>query len=517
MTEKKRIVLNTVATYGRSLFALALGLFSSRWILLSLGQSDFGLYGVVGSLIVFITFINNVMSGAVGRFYAYSIGRGKTLGEQEAFADLANWFNTALSIHFFLMVLLFCVGMPLGEYAVKNWLVIPSDRMDACVWVFRLSIIATFTSVASVPYKAMFQAHQYIAELSVVGMLRSLVQFCFSYAILSVEMDRLIFYASFMTFIHVGFDSILTFWAMHKFRSCRILLKEWYDLGRMRQFFTFAGSKLLGGVCVLMRNEGGALLVNRYFSPVVNAACSISMQVTGHASSLSSALVGALQPAIAYRAGSKDRIGLLRYADATCRMASLLVILFSIPLLAEMQYVLELWLKNPPPDARLFCSVAIISLLVDKASVGYMLAANAYGEKIVFYEIVNGLLLMASFPLTLVVFHLGYGVFSMQMCLLATYALYTLARVNFCRWQMGVSVLAWIFKTAFPVGIVAGAAYLAGIFWQCVMAPSFNRLLLTTGTSFLVAIVTGWWFLIHANERQVLMQKFLWATGSRRS
>lgn len=64
MTESRRIVLNTLATYGRSLFTLACSLFTSRWILMSLGHSDYGLFGVVGGLMAFIAFFNTVLGGA---------------------------------------------------------------------------------------------------------------------------------------------------------------------------------------------------------------------------------------------------------------------------------------------------------------------------------------------------------------------------------------------------------------------------------------------------------------------
>ena len=47
MTENRRIALNTLATYGRSLFTLACSLFTSRWIRMALGQSDCGLRGSV--------------------------------------------------------------------------------------------------------------------------------------------------------------------------------------------------------------------------------------------------------------------------------------------------------------------------------------------------------------------------------------------------------------------------------------------------------------------------------------
>ena len=52
MSPNRRIFLNIVATYGRSLYALVCGLFISRWVLAALGKEDFGLYCVVGGLMV---------------------------------------------------------------------------------------------------------------------------------------------------------------------------------------------------------------------------------------------------------------------------------------------------------------------------------------------------------------------------------------------------------------------------------------------------------------------------------
>ena len=54
MTQNRRIVLNIVATYGRSLYALVIGLFCGRWALMALGEVDYGLMGVVGGLTAFI-------------------------------------------------------------------------------------------------------------------------------------------------------------------------------------------------------------------------------------------------------------------------------------------------------------------------------------------------------------------------------------------------------------------------------------------------------------------------------
>ena len=51
MSPNRRILLNIIAHYARSLYALASGLFIGRR-LLAAGKSECGLYGVVGGMMV---------------------------------------------------------------------------------------------------------------------------------------------------------------------------------------------------------------------------------------------------------------------------------------------------------------------------------------------------------------------------------------------------------------------------------------------------------------------------------
>ncbi len=174
MSERKRIIVNTIATYGRSVLAVALGLFSTRWVLNGLGQSDFGLYGVVGGLIVFITYLNTSLSGSISRFFAYAIGECKTGKSIEL---LVRWFNIALCIHISVPLIMVCIGYPVGVYVLESCLRIPADRMAACLMVFRFSLVSAFTGMVSVPFVAMFQAHQNILEMSLLGCAHTLVNF----------------------------------------------------------------------------------------------------------------------------------------------------------------------------------------------------------------------------------------------------------------------------------------------------------------------------------------------------
>ena len=93
MASKKVIILNTAFTYLRTILAALVGLFTARWVLNSLGESDYGLYGLVGSILIFITFLNNVLAGSVARYFAYTIGKK----DEE---ELNKWFNASILIVF---------------------------------------------------------------------------------------------------------------------------------------------------------------------------------------------------------------------------------------------------------------------------------------------------------------------------------------------------------------------------------------------------------------------------------
>ena len=65
MTQNRRILLNIVATYGRSLYALVCGLFISRWVLAALGKTDFGVCGVVVGMMVIELLAGTMRRGRV--------------------------------------------------------------------------------------------------------------------------------------------------------------------------------------------------------------------------------------------------------------------------------------------------------------------------------------------------------------------------------------------------------------------------------------------------------------------
>ena len=64
----KRIAKNTILLYGRMLFLLFVGLYTSRVVLAALGVDDFGIYNVVGGIVAMFTMVSGALASAISRF-----------------------------------------------------------------------------------------------------------------------------------------------------------------------------------------------------------------------------------------------------------------------------------------------------------------------------------------------------------------------------------------------------------------------------------------------------------------
>ena len=71
----KRIAKNTFLLYFRMLFTMMVSLYTSRVVLATLGVEDFGIYNVVGGVIVFFGFLNQTMSTTTSRFITTALGK----------------------------------------------------------------------------------------------------------------------------------------------------------------------------------------------------------------------------------------------------------------------------------------------------------------------------------------------------------------------------------------------------------------------------------------------------------
>lgn len=497
-TPSGRIAFNASATYLRTIFTAVLALYSSRWVLNALGQTDYGLFCVVGSVIVFITFLNSVMSSSAARYFAYSIGQGDP-------GEVNRWFNAALSIHLCLALVLILIGWPVGGYLIGELLTVPDARVEACLGVFHLSLLASFVGMISVPFVAMFTAKQQITELAGWGILQSTLTFALAWGIGHASGDRLLRYAAGMVAIMILVQLAQMVRALALFEECRVLCRQWFERRRFREIFSFAACNLIGSAGALFRDQGSAILLNLFFGPGVNAAYGIATQVSAQTNQLSAAMVGAFTPEITACEGRGDRTRMLLLSQCASKFGTILVLLLAVPLLVEMEYILKLWLRQPPAYTALFCQLILCSFLIDRLSTGYMLAINAHG-KIAAYQATLGTCLVLTLPLAWLFLELGLAPTSIGIAFIITMSVTSLGRVLWGRHLLGIALRSWWTGVVRPSALVACATAAAAFLARWSLSPSFLRFMLVSTASLAVSLLVAWFFAMTAGEREALIQ-----------
>lgn len=499
MNPSRRIAVNMLSSYGRSVISAGLALFSSRWVLNTLGQSDYGLYNVVGSLIAFIVFINGVLSNSASRHFAFAIGKG-------SIEEVGKWFNASLGIHLLIATCLVVIGWPLGEYFLKHHLTIPHGRLETCVWVFRISLLSAFLGMVSVPFVAMFTAKQYISELALWALAQSAMAFVLAYSLRFVAGDHLLAYSIGMVAIIAAMQVARILRGIIVFEECRPKPRTWFSRHHVSELFGFAIWNTIGSVGAILRDQGSNLLLNIHFGPSVNAAFGIANQVSGQSTVLSSAMIGAFSPEITSSEGRGDRARMLSLSQKASKYGTILVLLFSIPLMLEMEYVLELWLKHPPAYATGFCRWMLAAFMIDRLSVGAGLAVNAHG-KIAAYQSTVGLTVVAAFPLAWLFVVLGSPPTGVGAAFALTACIITLGRQLWASRLFNTPLAGWNREVLLPTLAVASIGALAGVVPLALLSPSFLRLILSATLSTVAMGSITWKLILSGAEREILLAR----------
>ena len=513
MTPNRRIALNIAATYLRSLYKLALGLVTARWLLLALGQVDYGLLGLVGGLATFVTMINRILAGAVSRYYAFAIGAAKKGDRERGLQECRRWFSAAVSVHTTIPLLLVAVGWPVGEYAVEHWLVIPPDRLVASLWVWRFTCISALTGMMNVPFRAIYTAKQEIAELTIYSVAETTLTAFLLYYMVSHPAVWLAKYAFWHCLIVVVPRLLICLRAIRVYPECRLrrdCLWRWRDI---RELATYGLWNAFGALGRVVRSQGLAVVVNRFFGASANAAIAIANRLSARANTFAKSMSGSFNPAIvtAYGAGNMKRMKALVYR--LDKLSAMMVVIVSVPLFLEVHEVMHLWLKKPPAESPSLCLMVLVSTLLGQMVIGQSIAIAATG-KVALNRFLDGLVKMLAVPVAVGFVYSGFGLFSIVYAQLMSSVVANAIHIWNASRLAGISSAKWFTKVFVPVLVAMLVSAFAGLVPRLLLEPNLLRVVLTTLACEVIVLPLAWFVLLDAEEREYIASK--WAKAKKK-
>lgn len=400
----KRVVLNSAILYVKMGVSIIVVFFSTRLVLEALGADDFGVYNLVAGIISMLSFLKSAMAGSTQRYLSYYQGKKDLEIQKKIFV---NSIGLHILIGLALVVVLETIGFFLFD--IDNLLKIDPDKIDDAKIIYHFMSATMFFTITAVPFSGTLNAHENILSIAVIELIEVFMRLGIAIALFFlIKNDKLIYYGLLTASITVVSCMIYAIYCRGKYPECkRLFSKSDYDRNLMKELCSFAGWNLCGSFCSVGKTQGIAIILNHFMGTIANAAYGITNQVVGQLNYFTTTMYRAFNPQIMKSEGSNQHEKTLHLSMIGCKFGFFLLAFIAIPCIFEMPAILDIWLKEVPQHATMFCSMVLVATMVTQMTMGLQSAIQASGN-IKALMIGNSTIKIMTLPCAYIIMRLGY-------------------------------------------------------------------------------------------------------------
>lgn len=392
------------------LVSIVVNLYTVRLLWLALGIDNYGIYNVVGGIVMLFSFINSSMVGSSQRYMAYAIGR-----EDEEL--LKKTFSIATKVHAILAVIIVILAETIGLWFLNYKMQIPTGRLYAANWVYQCSIFAFILNVISVPYNASIVAHEHMKIYGYFGIIEVILKLIIVLIILVIPFDRLISYSILVALVSLIMRIAYGLYCQHNFKEC--IYQNYKDKGLLSNMLGFAKWTFIGVMGITIRNQGLNLVINLFFNVAVNAAKGISNQIVNVISGFSSNFTMALNPQIIKRYSNGEIHSMMNLVSKGCKYSLILMSFIVIPLIIVAEPALKIWLDGVAPYTVGFLQLGLIIALIESVVSPITTAIQATGD-IRKFQIIISIIMILNLPISCLLLYAYHSPYVVMYVMLAT-------------------------------------------------------------------------------------------------
>lgn len=498
MSTTTRVIKNTGFLYVKMGITVFISLYTTRLILASLGASDFGVFNIVGGAITMLGFLNSTMANATQRFMSYAEGEGNLAKKKQV-------FNVSMVLHIVVALLTGLILLAAMYPLFNGILYILPERIFAAKIIYLSLIVSTMFTIINVPYDSVMNAHENMLYYSIIGILEAVLKLVVAYACVYAVFDKLIVYGVLMTVIPFITLTIMKVYCHRKYAECVIGFRKYWSRGLVKDIASFSGWNFLTAISSLASYYGSGLVLNHFFGTMLNAAQGIANQVNGQMSAFSLNLMKAVNPIIVKRAGAKDVEAMNKATLASGKYSTLLIVLFAVPFILEMHYILDIWLKDVPEWTSLFCCLQLVLTIICQMTSSAATAIYAEGN-IKWYAIYKSIMNLAPILVTYIAYVCHGAPYWLYIAMITFWAIGgDSVIIYYANRQCNFPVIAFLKEVLFPIWAIVALMFFIGYLPQMVMIESFARLLVSVLMTSIVFALSIWLFVFKNQERQMVL------------
>ncbi len=485
----KKIARNTVALYVRTIITMIISFFTARVTLQILGVEDYGLNNLVGSVVALFSFLNASMGTAVQRFFNIEIGKSNV-------EKLGRVYGVGLYLHIIVAVITIIVA-EIFAFFYLNKMNIPSERMLAAHVVFQISSLSMALNIVNVPNYALLKAREMFDKMAMVDIVQALLRLAVLYFLYIISYDKLIVFSTLnlgVTFYYVASLFVLA----RKFpesHTCPCRDKE-----LAREMLKFISLLIITVLAEIGRKQGLVILINLFFGLAINAAYAIAVQIS---SMVNTFVLNIKQPMVpqmmaAYGAGDKDAMfNLINYGT---KITAMLLLIITLPIIYEIDYLLELWLTTPPNYTSGLVKLVLVNINISSFTYYLYQGVHATGN-ISRQQIWMSSFYVMNILLIYLFFKLGFSFY---------YALYITIFISLCQSAINLIMAHKYYSFNFyfflrdslmPCLLIAGIISIVMYGIQQIISISIWRVFLIGFVCFALCVLLGFLILLNKVEK----------------
>ncbi|MCM1309668.1 MAG: lipopolysaccharide biosynthesis protein [Bacteroides sp.] len=495
----KRILNNTLMLYFRMGVTMIVSLYTSRLNLKYLGIDNFGIWSVVGNVIVMVSFINGPLASATQRFINVAIGKRNN-------NSIKKIFNESLIINAIIGIGLLIILESLGVWFLNSQLTIPIDKIDAANVVYQIVLISFLLGIIRTPFDAIIIAYERFNFYALMGILEVVMKLAIVWLLPYAPYGETLIFFAILNLSTVIISTVVYVWYCRKHYT--IARFQWiWEKPLLKELLSFSGWSTFGSFATVMSSQGLSVLFNIFFGLAVNAAIGITNQVVNAINMFISNFQTAFRPQIVKTYAANERQSTFKLMCLSSKVSCYLIFLLGFPIALNIDYILSIWLTEIPPFTGVFCQLAIFAAIFEAIGAPLWMIVQADGH-IKSYQIVISSTYLLIVCVSYMLFKFGfepYWAFIVK-CLMAVSAL--LIRIFYVKYLSNYSIRAMINYMYLPEFIVLGLSpILAFLVWKMIDTSSLLQFIASTIVFIITYIPIVWYLGITRRQRSLIKSK----------
>lgn len=491
-----RIAKNTMYMYLRMFVILVVSLYTTRIVFNVLGVQDYGIYSVVGGVIVFFTFINQSLAGATQRYITAELAEGNVESQRDV-------FSASIKAHLLIGLIILILGETIGLWFLNSVMNIPEDRMFAANVVYQLSVFSTFLMVLQSPFNAAIMANEKMAVYAYFSIFDVAFKLAVAFLIKAISGDKLIIYAILIFVVGVINILIYRIYCYRSFQMCRF--RNVKDKRLFKGLFSYMGWALFGTAANVGTNQGVTMLVNYYNGVIINAAMGVSNQIVSVVNQFVTNFQVAFRPQIVKYYVTEDKVELSKLTIRASRMTAYLILILLIPVSFEIRDFLSIWLGDYPKYAVEFCVLTLICIYFESICNPLIMLITS-DKSIKRYQLTVSLIYTTNILFCWIALSLGYVPYMVIAIRLAVDLALVTARLLLMRnrWYE-FPIMEWVRKVIVkPIVVMVIPVTLSLLSQKIALESLWARLIILSGISFIITSGSIYILLLENYEKDLI-------------